>query len=214
MRPKDFNQYGTRRGNHQVMMRGTFANIRIKNQMLPGVEGGMTMHYPSRQKMTTYDAAMRYKHDNVLLVVFAGREYGTGFVARLGRQAGTALLGIRAVIGAVVRAHPPREPDRYGRRCRWCFEEGTSWQTCRASRAARKSRSAGCTGELKPRQRLIAEMVAADGGPKERSRCSAASTRFFDEFLEYFKNGGILQYCAAPPRGGGGANPAAPLTAN
>src|SRR6185369_16911748 len=60
VRPKDFNQYGTRRGNHQVMMRGTFANIRIKNQMVPGVEGGVTIHYPSKQKMTMYDAAMKY----------------------------------------------------------------------------------------------------------------------------------------------------------
>src|SRR5262245_65640704 len=74
VRPKDFNQYGTRRGNHQVMMRGTFANIRIKNQMLPGVEGGVTVHFPSKQRMPINDAAMKYKADRVPLVVFAGKE--------------------------------------------------------------------------------------------------------------------------------------------
>src|SRR5437588_9017128 len=71
VKPSDFNQYGTRRGNHEIMMRGTFANIRLKNQMVPGVEGGFTVHYPSRQRMSIYDAAMRYKQDNVGLVVFA-----------------------------------------------------------------------------------------------------------------------------------------------
>src|SRR3954447_1325356 len=75
VRPKDFNQYGTRRGNHEVMMRGTFANIRIKNQMVPGVEGGVTVHYPSKQRMTMYDAAMKYKAEGVPLVIFADKEY-------------------------------------------------------------------------------------------------------------------------------------------
>ena len=97
VRPKDFNQYGTRRGNHQVMMRGTFANIRIKNQMVPGVEGGVTIHYPSKQKMTMYDAAMRYKAEGVPLVVFANKEYGTGS-SRDWAAKGSTLLGIRAVI--------------------------------------------------------------------------------------------------------------------
>src|SRR5436305_7156531 len=97
VRPKDFNQYGTHRGNHEVMMRGTFANIRIKNQMVPGVEGGVTVHYPSRQQMPIYDAAMRYKADKVPLVVFAGKEYGTGS-SRDWAAKGTTLLGVRAVI--------------------------------------------------------------------------------------------------------------------
>ena len=114
VRPKDFNQYGTRRGNHQVMMRGTFANIRIKNQMVPGVEGGVTIHYPSKQKMTIYDAAMRYKSERVPLVVFANKEYGTGS-SRDWAAKGSTLLGIRAVITPVVRAHPSLQPDRHGR---------------------------------------------------------------------------------------------------
>ena len=97
VKPVDFNQYGTRRGNHEVMMRGTFANIRLKNQMVPGVEGGFTIHYPSRQRMTIYDAAMRYKTEKVPLVVFAGKEYGTGS-SRDWAAKGTILLGVRAVI--------------------------------------------------------------------------------------------------------------------
>jgi aconitate hydratase len=97
VRPVDFNQYGTRRGNHEVMMRGTFANIRIKNQMLAGVEGGYTTHYPSGDRMPIYDAAMRYKAEKVPLVVFAGKEYGTGS-SRDWAAKGTVLLGIRAVV--------------------------------------------------------------------------------------------------------------------
>src|SRR5229473_5394734 len=97
VKPADFNQYGTRRGNHEVMMRGTFANIRIRNQMVPGVEGGVTIHYPSRDQLPIYDAAMRYKSENVPLVVFAGKEYGTGS-SRDWAAKGTVLLGIRAVI--------------------------------------------------------------------------------------------------------------------
>ncbi len=94
---KDFNSYGSRRGNHEVMMRGTFANIRIRNEMVPGVEGGMTKHLPSGEQMPIYDAAMRYKAEGVPLVLFAGKEYGTGS-SRDWAAKGTMLLGIRAVI--------------------------------------------------------------------------------------------------------------------
>jgi len=127
VRPRDFNQYGTRRGNHQVMMRGTFANIRIKNQMVPGVEGGYTIHYPSRQRMPIYDAAMRYRADNVPLVVFAGKEYGTGS-SRDWAAKGTVLLGIRAVIAqSFERIH---RSNLVGMGVvPLVFEEGTSWQT-------------------------------------------------------------------------------------
>ena len=97
VRPADFNSYGSRRGNHEVMMRGTFANIRIKNMMLGGKEGGNTIHYPSGEEMPIYDAAMRYKSEGVPLVVFAGKEYGTGS-SRDWAAKGTRLLGIRAVI--------------------------------------------------------------------------------------------------------------------
>jgi len=95
--PKDFNSYGARRGHHEVMMRGTFANIRIKNEMVPGVEGGVTRHHPSGEQMPIYDAAMKYKAEGVPLVVVAGKEYGTGS-SRDWAAKGTNLLGVRAVL--------------------------------------------------------------------------------------------------------------------
>ena len=95
--PKDFNSYGSRRGNHEVMMRGTFANIRLRNQLAPGTEGGWTCHQPSGERMSIYDAAMRYQQDGVPLVVLAGKEYGTGS-SRDWAAKGTLLLGVRAVI--------------------------------------------------------------------------------------------------------------------
>jgi aconitate hydratase len=94
---KDFNSYGARRGNHEIMMRGTFANIRIKNEMVPGVEGGMTKHQPDGTEMAIYDAAMKYKAEGVPLVVFGGKEYGTGS-SRDWAAKGTMLLGVKAVI--------------------------------------------------------------------------------------------------------------------
>ncbi|MGE5139446.1 MAG: aconitate hydratase AcnA, partial [Rudaea sp.] len=97
VQPKDFNQYGTRRGNHEVMMRGTFANIRIKNLLLDGVEGGYTVHLPDGQQMSIYDAATKYKEEGVPLVVVAGKEYGTGS-SRDWAAKGTTLLGVKAVI--------------------------------------------------------------------------------------------------------------------
>ena len=93
---KDFNSYGARRGNHEVMMRGTFANIRIKNKMLDGVEGGFTKHYPDNQHLSIYDAAMKYKEEKTPLVIFAGKEYGTGS-SRDWAAKGTNLLGVKAV---------------------------------------------------------------------------------------------------------------------
>jgi len=97
VQPADFNSYGSRRGNDDVMVRGTFANIRIKNQMLDGVEGGYTLHVPSGEQLAIYDAAMKYKADGTPLVVFAGKEYGTGS-SRDWAAKGTLLLGVKAVV--------------------------------------------------------------------------------------------------------------------
>jgi aconitate hydratase len=97
--PTDFNSFGARRGNHEVMMRGTFGNIRLRNQMVPDVEGGWTIHVPDGKQMTIYDAAMQYQREGVPLVVIAGKEYGTGS-SRDWAAKGTALLGVRAVIAA------------------------------------------------------------------------------------------------------------------
>ena len=94
---EDFNSYGARRGNHEVMMRGTFANVRLRNQLAPGTEGGVTLHLPDGGQTSVYEAAMQYASDQVPLVVLAGREYGTGS-SRDWAAKGTALLGVRAVI--------------------------------------------------------------------------------------------------------------------
>jgi aconitate hydratase len=188
VRPKDFNQYGTRRGNHQVMMRGTFANIRIKNQMVPGVEGGFTIHYPSKQRMTMYDAAMRYKKEGVALVIFAGKEYGTGS-SRDWAAKGTILLGVRAVVAqSFERIH---RSNLVGMGVvPLVFEEGTSWQTL-GLKGDEQVTIRGLHGDLKPHQRLLAEIVASDGGLKRVPLICRIDT--VDE-LDYYKNGGILQY--------------------
>jgi aconitate hydratase len=188
VRPKDFNQYGTRRGNHQVMMRGTFANIRIKNQMVPGVEGGFTIHYPSKERMTMYDAAMRYKKEGVPLVIFAGKEYGTGS-SRDWAAKGTILLGVRAVVAqSFERIH---RSNLVGMGVvPLVFEEGTSWQTL-GLKGDEQVTIRGLHGDLKPNQRLLAEIIASDGGLKRVPLICRIDT--VDE-LDYYKNGGILQY--------------------
>ncbi len=143
----DFNQYGTRRGNHEVMMRGTFANIRIRNHMLGenGREGGYTIHYPSKEEMSIYDAAMEYKEEGVPLVIFAGVEYGNGS-SRDWAAKGTNLLGVRAVIAqSFERIH---RSNLVGMGViPFVFEDGTSWaslglkgdETGRRSTASRTS---------------------------------------------------------------------------
>jgi aconitate hydratase len=188
VKPADFNQYGTRRGNHEVMMRGTFANIRLKNQMVPGVEGGFTVHYPSRQRMTIYDAAMKYMADNVPLVVFGGKEYGTGS-SRDWAAKGSLLLGVRAVVvQSFERIH---RSNLIGMGVMpLMFEEGTSWQSL-GMKGDEQVTIRGLHGEIKPHQRLIAEIVAGNGTLKRVPLICRIDT--LDE-LDYFKNGGILQY--------------------
>jgi aconitate hydratase len=184
----DFNSYGARRGNHEVMMRGTFANIRIKNQMVPGVEGGVTIHHPSGRQMAIYDAAMAYKEDGVPLVVFAGREYGTGS-SRDWAAKGTRLLGIRAVIAqSFERIHRSNLigmgviPLQFG--------DGESWQMLGLV-GDEKVTILGLSGALKPRQMLEAEILRSTGASVRVALQSRIDT--VDE-LDYFRNGGILHY--------------------
>jgi aconitate hydratase len=185
--PLEFNQYGTRRGNHEVMMRGTFANIRIKNQMVPGVEGGVSVHYPSHERLSIYDAAMRYKAEHVPLVVLAGKEYGTGS-SRDWAAKGTALLGIRAVIAqSFERIH---RSNLVGMGVLpLVFEAGASWQ----SLGLKGDETVTIRGfaELKPRQTCIAEITDSNGKCTRVNLLARIDT--LDE-LDYFKNGGILQY--------------------
>ena len=112
--PRDFNSYGARRGNHEVMMRGTFANIRLKNQLAPGTEGGWTTLLPAEEVLTIYDASVRYRAAGVPLMVIAGKEYGSGLVARLGGE-GDAAARREGGAGGELRAHPPQQPGEHGR---------------------------------------------------------------------------------------------------
>ncbi|MHA6687944.1 aconitate hydratase AcnA [Mesorhizobium sp. A556] len=185
----DFNQYGTRRGNHEVMMRGTFANIRIRNHMLGenGREGGYTIHYPSKEEESIYDAAMQYKQEGVPLVVFAGVEYGNGS-SRDWAAKGTNLLGVRAVIAqSFERIH---RSNLVGMGVvPYTFEEGTSW----ASLNLKGDELVEIDGlsSIKPRQKMIAKVTYGDGSVRQVPILCRIDT--LDE-LDYFKNGGILQY--------------------
>jgi len=191
--PKDFNQYGTRRGNHEVMMRGTFANIRIKNFILRDAagnapEGGNTKHFPDGETMSIYDAAMKYKAEGAPLVVFAGAEYGNGS-SRDWAAKGTALLGVRAVIAqSFERIH---RSNLVGMGVLpLTFEPGTSWRSLGLT-GAEEVTIEGLGASLAPRQTLTAKIVAVDGGVRNVPLLARIDT--LDE-LEYFKNGGILPY--------------------
>ncbi|CAM5203802.1 aconitate hydratase [Bosea thiooxidans] len=185
----DFNQYGTRRGNHEVMMRGTFANIRIRNHMLGpnGREGGYTIHYPSKEELPIYDAAMRYQHENVPLVIFAGVEYGNGS-SRDWAAKGTNLLGVKAVIAqSFERIH---RSNLVGMGVvPFTLAEGTSW----ASLDLKGDELVTIKGlaNVKPRQMMEAEITYADGSMKKVPILCRIDT--LDE-IDYFKNAGILHY--------------------
>jgi aconitate hydratase len=184
--PQDFNSYGSRRGNDRVMLRGTFANIRIRNQLAPGTEGGWTRHLPSGDVMTIYDAAMKYQAEKTPLVILAGAEYGTGS-SRDWAAKGTLLLGVRAVIASSYeRIHRsnlvgmgvlPLE-----------FPAGQTWQ------------SLGLTGEetydilgldesLQPRSEVTVQTTTADG----KTTTFQARVRIDTPVeLDYYRHGGIL----------------------
>ncbi|NUN12879.1 MAG: aconitate hydratase AcnA [Myxococcales bacterium] len=181
--PKDFNSFGARRGNHEVMMRGTFANIRIKNLLVPGVEGGVTRHLPTDEQMSIYDASMRYQADAIPLIIVAGKEYGTGS-SRDWAAKGTALLGVRAVIAeSFERIHRsnlvgmgvlPLE-----------FIDGQN------------AASLGLSGE----ETFTISGIATDLKPRKRLTVRT-STQTFEVLcridtpveVDYYRHGGILQY--------------------
>ena len=188
----DFNSYGARRGNHEVMMRGTFANIRIKNAMVTDdggaiVEGGYTMHHPSGERMWIYDACMRYQAEGRELIVFAGKEYGTGS-SRDWAAKGTKLLGVRAVIAeSFERIHRSNLIGMGVLPLQ--FAEGQSWRSLGLSGA--ETVSIEGVAALGPRQSLTLRIARADGAVEEvRVRCRIDT----DNEVEYFRNGGILHY--------------------
>jgi aconitate hydratase len=170
------------------MMRGTFANIRIKNQMVPGVEGGVTKHHPSGEQMTIYDAAMRYQRENVPLVIFAGKEYGTGS-SRDWAAKGTRLLGARAVIvESFERIHRSNLVGMGILPLQ--FVDGASWKSLGLT-GAEVVDIPGLASGLKPRQRMVLNIARPDGERFEVPVVSRIDT--LDE-IEYFRNGGILHY--------------------
>lgn len=184
--PKDFNQYGTRRGNHEVLMRGAFANIRIKNLMLGGEEGGNTLHQPDGAKMPIYDAAMKYKAEGVPLVVLAGKEYGTGS-SRDWAAKGPALLGVKAAIAvSFERIH---RSNLVGMGVLPCvFKEGQSAESIGLT-GREKIDILGITDTIKPQQELT--VVATDEAGKKKEFKIIARLDTPVE-VDYYKNGGIL----------------------
>ena len=195
MERKDFNSYGSRRGNHEVMIRGTFANIRLRNQLLDGVEGGFTRDFAldrtSRRRRST-TPRQTYQAAGIPLVVLAGKEYGSGS-SRDWAAKGTALLGRQGRHRRVVRAHPPLEPDRHGR------------AAAAVPAPARAPPRSGLTGT---ETFTITGVTALNDGHHAARRSRSTATeggRHVTEFdavlridtpgeADYYRNGGILQY--------------------
>jgi aconitate hydratase len=186
--PKDFNSYGARRGNHEVMMRGTFANIRLKNQLAPGTEGGWTIHQPSGEKMSIYDAAMKYRDEKVPLIILAGKEYGSGS-SRDWAAKGTILLGVRAVLAeSFERIHrsnlvgmgvlplefmPGETPATLGLTGLEIFE------------------IEGLAQNFEPRKKMQVTARKPDGSETQFTARVRVDTPFE---VAYYQHGGILQY--------------------
>ena len=188
VQPKDFNSYGARRGNHEVMMRGTFANIRLKNMLAPGTEGGWTIHQPSGEKMSIYDAAMKYRDEQVPLIVIAGKEYGSGS-SRDWAAKGTILLGVRAVLAeSFERIHrsnlvgmgvlpleflPGETPKTLGLTGHEIFE------------------IEGLASNFEPRKKMKVRVRDSSGKEKHFTAIARIDTPFE---VAYYQHGGILQY--------------------
>ena len=188
VRPADFNSYGARRGNHEVMMRGTFANIRIRNEMVPGVEGGMTKHLPDGKVMPIYEAAMLYLKEGVPLVVIGGKEYGTGS-SRDWAAKGTLLLGVKAVIvESFERIHRSNLVGMGVLPLQ--FKDGMTRQSLKLDGSERYD-ILGVAQGLKPRGDLLCRIHRASGKTEEIKLLCRIDT--VDE-LEYYRHGGILQY--------------------
>lgn len=188
IQPKDFNSYGSRRGNHEVMMRGTFANIRIKNEMLGGEEGGNTIYIPSGEKLAIYDAAMRYQKDDTPLVIIAGKEYGTGS-SRDWAAKGTNLLGIKAVIAeSFERIHRSNLVGMGVLPLQ--FIDGQNRQSLKLTGQEEISIT-GLSDQIQPHQSLDITVKREDGSTDTFKVLCRIDT--LNE-VEYFKAGGILHY--------------------
>ncbi len=186
--PKDFNQYGARRGNHEVMVRGTFANVRLKNFLAPGTEGGVTVHLPDKKQMAIYDAAMQYQKEGVPLIVIAGKEYGTGS-SRDWAAKGPRLLGIRAAIAeSFERIH---RSNLIGMGIiPLQFKLGENLKSLGLT-GFEKFDILGISAGLKLRQELTVKAVSDDGKATEFKTICRIDT---PAELDYYRHGGILEY--------------------
>jgi aconitate hydratase A / 2-methylisocitrate dehydratase len=186
IQPRDYNSYGSRRGNDRVMTRGTFANIRLKNRMVPGVEGGFTMHLPEGEKMSIYDAATRYQQDGIPLIVIAGKDYGSGS-SRDWAAKGPRLLGVRAVIAeSFERIHRSNLVGMGVLPLQFLPGENAS--------------SLGITGtevfsikdlheNITPNLEIAVEMTRDNGSPQTFKTIAKLNTTIE---IEYYRNGGVL----------------------
>jgi aconitate hydratase len=187
VQPKDFNSYGSRRGNHEVMMRGTFANIRLKNFLAPGTEGGVTLHLPGKTVTSIYDAAMQYQRDHVPLVVLAGKEYGAGS-SRDWAAKGPCLLGVKAVIAeSFERIHRSNLVGMGVLPLQ--FIPGESWKGLGIS-GEEVFYLEGIEHQLRPSQRLTVTTT----GEKGKNSFGVILRIDTPDEIEYYRHGGILQY--------------------
>jgi len=188
IRPEDFNSYGSRRGNHEVMMRGTFANIRIKNEMVPGVEGGYSIHHPSKEQGSVYEVAMRYQEEDTPLVVFGGKEYGSGS-SRDWAAKGSFLLGIKAVIvESFERIH---RSNLVGMGVLpLVFKDGVTRETLKLD-GSEIIDLTGIEGGIKPGMNVNCKITRTDGSSEDIDLLCRIDT--LDE-VDYYLHGGILQY--------------------
>ena len=187
VKQEDFNSYGSRRGNHEVMVRGTFANVRIRNEMVPGSEGGVTRHYPSAEQLPIFDAAMRYQQQQIPLIVVAGKEYGTGS-SRDWAAKGTLMLGVRAVLAeSFERIHRSNLIGMGVLPLQ--FLAGTDRKTLKLT--GEESFTLRGLSALKPRQKLQLVITYPDGAKQEVDLHCRIDT---GNELAYYQHGGILQY--------------------
>ena len=185
--PRDFNSYGSRRGNHEVMVRGTFANIRLRNQLAPGTEGGITRHFPDGEQMTIFDAAERYRQEGVPLIVIAGKEYGTGS-SRDWAAKGPRLLGIRAVIAeSFERIHRSNLVGMGILPLQFMKDENCA----KLGLSGAETFTIAGLEDIEPRATLEVETRDAEGNTRRfRVLCRIDTPNE----LEYFRHGGILPY--------------------
>jgi aconitate hydratase len=188
VRALDFNSYGARRGNHEVMMRGTFANVRLRNEMAPGTEGGWTRHMPSGEQMTIFDAATRYRDEGVPLVVVGGQAYGTGS-SRDWAAKGSNLLGVKAVIvESLERIH---RSNLIGMGVLpLAFKDGTGRKSLRLD-GSEVFDLTGLAAGITPGMDVACRITRADGSSEEITLTCRIDT--LDE-AEYYRHGGILHY--------------------